>query len=215
MLINWLGHSCFLLTNDNNDRVLVDPYDSYVGKEMTKVSADVVVLSHGHKDHSAVENVISPQIIIDKMGKFCYNNIKINTFYRYHDNKGGDLRGKTLITTIKTDGLNICHLGDIGEDCTDDIASSIGNTDILLIPVGGTYTIDSKQAKVYVDKLKPNIVIPMHYKNSFCVFDIDGVDNFTALFDKKVIIKNTTKDLLITKETLKTSKPNIILMQLA
>jgi L-ascorbate metabolism protein UlaG (beta-lactamase superfamily) len=215
MIINWLGHSCFLITNDNNDTLIIDPYESYVGKEMDKVSSDVVVISHEHKDHCAIQNVNFPKKIIDKMGSFWYNDIKINTFYRYHDNKGGTLRGKTLITKIITNGFHLCHLGDIGEDCSDDIVFQIGKTDILFIPVGGTYTIDSKQAKIYVEKIQPKIVIPMHYKNEYCVFDIDNVEEFLKKLDKANITNYTEKNLLITKEILKKQMLNIILMKLA
>jgi L-ascorbate metabolism protein UlaG (beta-lactamase superfamily) len=215
MIINWLGHSCFFITNDDKTRIIIDPYDSYVGKSMEKVCADVVCISHKHKDHCAIDNVKNPQMIIDKIGDFCYNNVKINTFYRYHDNRGGTLRGKTLITKIITDEISLCHLGDIGEECSNDIALQIGKIDILFIPVGGTYTIDSKQAKIYVEKLQPKIVIPMHYKNEYCVFDIDSVEEFTKMFDSANIIKATEKNLLITKEKFVKQMFNIILMQLA
>lgn len=215
MIINWLGHSCFLITNDDKASIVIDPYDSYVGKEMGKVAADVVVTSHQHKDHCAIDNVKNPQMIIDTNGDFGYNDIKINTFYRYHDNKGGTLRGKTLITKIITDGITLCHLGDIGEECSDDITSQIGKIDVLFIPVGGTYTIDSTEAKIYVEKLQPKIVIPMHYKNKYCVFDIDGLEEFTKKFNQANIIKNIDQNLLITKEILKKQMFNIFLMQIA
>ncbi|HKL73392.1 MAG TPA: MBL fold metallo-hydrolase, partial [Clostridia bacterium] len=121
MVIKWLGHSCFLISNDEATTILTDPYDSYVGRKMPKVSADVVITSHSHKDHSAINNVNSYKKVIDNIGEYCYNDIKIITFCRNHDNMGGNLRGKTLITKIITDGLSLCHLGDIGEFCTEDI----------------------------------------------------------------------------------------------
>lgn len=215
MIIKWLGHSCFLLTNEDGDKLIIDPYDSYVGKEMSKVGADVAVVSHNHKDHCAVNIVQNLQRVIDKEGEFWYNKINIKTLYRYHDNKGGTLRGKTLITKIITDGLTLCHLGDIGEDCTTEVVSQIGVCNILFIPVGGRYTIDSIQAKAYVESIKPNIVIPMHYKTKYCVFDIDKIEKFVEKFDKTNILKLQEKQLIVTNENFEKGKLNIILMEIA
>lgn len=215
MQINWLGHSSFLLKDNTGASILTDPYDKYVGRQFPKVSADIVVISHKHKDHSAIEQVQSFNKIIDSEEFFCYNDIIIKSFYRYHDNKCGALRGKTLITKIQTEQLTLCHMGDIGEDCSNEIVDEIGKVDILFIPVGGTYTIDCMQAKIYIEKINPKVVIPMHFKNKFCVFPIDGVDRFVALFDKSIVktIQDTT--LNITKEMLDKEKFNIILMQIA
>ncbi|HOO23291.1 MAG TPA: MBL fold metallo-hydrolase [Clostridia bacterium] len=214
MIISWLGHSSFLITDSEGTRVLTDPYGSYVGREMTRVDTDVVILSHSHKDHSALDKAGTYQKIIDTAGEFCYNKIKFEAFYRYHDNKGGTLRGKTLITRIHSDGLTVCHMGDIGEDVSDEIIREIGHVDVLLIPIGGTYTINAQEAKKYVDRINPSIVIPMHYKNMYCVFDIDRADSFIAQFAKNQIIQSGENQLNITEELL-TGDTKIILMRIA
>jgi L-ascorbate metabolism protein UlaG (beta-lactamase superfamily) len=215
MELKWLGHSSFLITSVTGDTVLIDPYDEYVGRIFPKVSADVVVLSHQHKDHSAIDKVQKFNKLIDNEGVYCYNKIMISAFYRNHDNEGGVLRGKSLITKFQIDSLSLCHMGDIGEDCSDLLVEEIGKTDVLFLPVGGTYTIDSRQAEVYVEKINPKIVIPMHFRNEYCNFPIEPVENFVELFDKS-IVKKCDKDIFkIEKDTLNMNKYNIILMHLA
>lgn len=213
MEIRWLGHSSFLITDSKGFSILTDPYDKYVGKFFPFVSANIVITSHKHKDHSAVCEVQKYDKHIDNECDYCYNGIKLKTFLRNHDDKGGVLRGKTLITKLNIDNITLCHMGDIGEDCTDELVALIGNIDVLMIPVGGTYTIDAHEAKKYIEKIKPKIVIPMHYKNKYCVFDIDKVDSFVSLFDKSICKNVQDTTLYITKEMLNSYDLNIILLR--
>ena len=99
----------------------------------------------------------------------------------------GKKRGKNLIFTYRLDGVDVCHLGDIGEECSARIIDAVGTVNVLLIPVGGRYTIDAELAKDYVDKLMPDIVIPMHYATDDLKFDLDGVEEFLDKFDEECI----------------------------
>ena len=191
MKIQWLGHSCFNI-NENGLTIVTDPYNNYIGYNMPKQSADIVTVSHSHKDHSAVENVINNSMIISKEGTYDINGVKIDAIHTYHDNKNGLLRGENIIFIYDFNGIRVCHMGDIGQDFDPSIVKNINNIDILLIPVGAVYTIDYKMAKKYVDEIKPKVVIPMHYKRDKLTFDLDKVDKFLNLFYKSSIIYLST-----------------------
>lgn len=184
MKIEWLGHSGFRLTESTGTIVVTDPYGSYIGESMPKVDADAVTVSHKHDDHSAVELVGGEPLILDKTGAFEINGIHIYSVMSYHDKKKGALRGKNLVFKFRMDGVDICHLGDIGEDVSPMLAELIAPVNVLLIPVGGNYTINARQAKEYVDFLMPDVVIPMHYAVKETELDIEKVDDFLDLFDE-------------------------------
>ena len=155
---------------------------------MPEVTADVVTVSHKHDDHSYVGAVKGNPMIIDTVGYFdVKDSIGILGIETNHDEVDGEKRGKNIIYKYRIDGIDVCHMGDIGEECTPELAEAIGPVNILLIPVGGEYTIDADVAKDYVDKLMPDMVIPMHYRTRGVDLDIDKVDAFLRHFDDEMI----------------------------
>ena len=196
MILEYLGHSCFRITTKNNTTILTDPYTK-VGYELpTSLTADVVTVSHGHFDHNYIDGVKEVEKIVDTVGSHQYKDVCIDGFICNHDEKGGVLRGKNIVFTIMADGYKICHLGDIGEACNQEITEKIGKVDVLLIPVGGTYTIDAKGAKDYVDKIAPKLVIPMHYKPIDGKLDIADEKEFLSLCNIKYpVCENGVLDL--------------------
>lgn len=188
MEIEWLGHSCFKITKSTGTVIITDPYKSYVGFGMPKISGDIVTVSHGHDDHNNIEGVGGDFLLIDKPDVVTCKGVTIMGFKSFHDSVEGKLRGENIVFKYSVDGMDICHLGDIGENCSVDLINDIMPIDVLLIPVGGKYTIDAERAKAYVDALMPSIVIPMHYRTKNCAFDIDKLDNFLKLFNEDDII---------------------------
>lgn len=188
MKIQWLGHSAFRLEESTGTAIVTDPYHPYIGIEMPQISADAVTISHGHRDHSHLESVSGAPLVIRDLGAFEVKGVHIQGFKAYHDdNKGGE-RGEVHVYKFRMDGVEICHLGDIGEDCNIRIVETVMPVNVLLIPVGGTYTIDAAQAKEYVDKIMPDIVIPMHYRAKDVKLEIDKVNDFLELFDDDQIV---------------------------
>lgn len=185
MKIKWLGHSSFLLTESTGISVLTDPFDpEMVGYGFSAPKVDIVTVSHGHADHNYVKGVKSCKQVYDASGKFEYEGrVHITGIQSFHDDEEGALRGKNTIYKIGMDGVNVCHMGDIGEPCSPELIERLLPVDVLMIPVGGNYTIDAELAKEYVDRLMPEIVIPMHYKIKHCELDIDKVEPFVRMFD--------------------------------
>ncbi len=198
MKIQYLGHSCYVVIDEKGTKVLTDPYQK-VGYEMPKgVCADVVTVSHGHFDHNFGEGV-KTDIVLTATERFCKNGVEIYGVKSYHDPKKGALRGENIIYIYEMDGKRLCHMGDIGEECSAEIAQRIGKIDILFIPVGGTYTVDALGAKKYVDALRPKVVVPMHYKPKDGTLDIDGISSFLSLYPDGQIVVRKEGEIEITE----------------
>lgn len=161
-----LGHSSFKLVG-KEATIVCDPFlSSRVGIPLPKVEADIVTISHHHEDHDNVEGVKGSNICFDTPGEYEIKNSEIKGIQSNHDTKNGEERGLNTIFTYEIDSINICHLGDLGTALTSDQLDKIGEVDVLLIPVGGTYTIGPKEAIKVISDINPKIVIPMHYKVS-------------------------------------------------
>lgn len=183
MKLRYLGHSSFALTSNSGTTAITDPYEGSIGFAMPPVSAQAVTLSHHHYDHCNVSAVHGSPVVFDKAQRTCVGDIAIEGIGSYHDNCKGKMRGENVIFKLNVDGVVFCHLGDLGEEISPPLVSATGAVDVLLIPVGGTYTIDALTAKKYVEAIKPKIVIPMHFKTEDLTLDIDGADRFLSLFD--------------------------------
>lgn len=180
MNIKWLGHACFLLTSEAGEKVITDPYDTSVGYRMPPVAADVVTVSHNHFDHNYIKAVSGSYKLVDSPGEYEVKGLKIKGVPSWHDDAGGAKRGPNVIFNITIDGIRVCHCGDLGHVLSGEQADKIGEVDVLMVPVGGTYTVDAKGAAGVVRQLNPSVVIPMHYKTPVIDFPIDGVEKFIS-----------------------------------
>lgn len=180
MQIKWLGHSSFVVTSDKGQRIITDPFTVGRGISYAPIdeSADVVTISHDHGDHNNGSTVKGNPQILRGEGIRQIEGTVFEAIPSYHDAAQGSQRGNNTIFCFAVDGINLCHLGDLGHELTDEQVADIGNVDILMIPVGGNYTLDARQATVVYQALRSKIVIPMHYKTAKCAYPIATVDEF-------------------------------------
>jgi L-ascorbate metabolism protein UlaG (beta-lactamase superfamily) len=179
MKIKWLGHACFLITADDGTRIITDPFGEYPGLRYKAVdeSADVVLVSHDHGDHTGRKVGGNPARVAGS-GRSKVAGIEFTGIATYHDTSEGSERGPNLVFCFTVDGIRICHLGDLGHDLSETQVGEIGPVDVLIVPVGGFFTIDAAVATSVCDRIKPRVIIPMHYKNDKCDFPIAGVEEF-------------------------------------
>jgi L-ascorbate metabolism protein UlaG (beta-lactamase superfamily) len=177
--IRWHGHACWEITN--NLTLATDPHD---GKSIgipapSGVAGDIVLVSHDHYDHNSVKNVEKPgsKVVMDDR-KRTIDNVEISGVESFHDEAQGAKRGNNIIYKFTMDGIKFCHLGDLGHDLDEETVQKIGEVDVLFIPIGGTFTVDDKQAWDVIKKIQPRIVIPMHYKIGGLSLPIAGIDAF-------------------------------------
>lgn len=206
MDIYWYGQACFKLKGKGVS-VVIDPfYPEFTGLKLPKeVVGEVVLCSHEHEDHSNSEAILTPQgekpMIFKESGEYEVGGVVISAISSFHDSSQGSERGKNIIFHLMFEGLDIVHLGDLGQSkLTEEQVAEIGETDILLIPVGGTYTINAKMASDIVSQLEPKIIIPMHYKVEGLKFPLDGVENFLKEMGAEGVVAQPK--LSITKERL-------------
>ena len=183
MIFTCIGHAKFLIELENGMRIVTDPYDSTCGYPVEPMQADVVLVSHGHHDHSAVETIKGNPRVIDKAGTYDLDeSVRVIAVEADHDEAGGTKRGKTLLFSLQAEGLNAVHLGDLGHLPTQAQAEAIGTADVLMVPVGGFYTIDAPTAKQTAELLHARVVLPMHYKTRVNAdWPIAPVDDFLAI----------------------------------
>lgn len=215
MDIYWGGQALFKIKG-KQAAVVVDPFDpDFVGLKLPKdLISDVVLISHDHKDHNNFEAVTgvngkSP-MVFDGPGEYEVNGVVITGVSSFHDNSQGSQRGKNIIFHLSFDGLNIVHLGDLGQfELSEAQIAQISETDILLIPVGGVYTIDSKVAAGIVSQLEPRIIVPMHYLIEGLKFELDPLEKFL----KEMGAENITPQpkLSITKDKLP-EEPQVVIL---
>jgi len=180
MKIKWLGHACFVITSSGGTKIITDPFlvDRGIHYSPINEEADIVLVSHDHWDHNNISAVEGKPVIIKDSGIHIVKSIEFKGVATYHDNSSGKDRGPNNIFCFCLDKINICHLGDLGHTLSQQQIIDTGKVDILLIPVGGNYTINATDANDLCDKLKPKLVIPMHFKNDRCDFPIDDVTPF-------------------------------------
>lgn len=181
MNIKWYGHSCFLLTSANGVRVLCDPYSPEVGTNLEDIEADIVTVSHHHFDHDCISVVGGEYILVDKCERIEHEGIIIEGINTFHDTEGGAKRGTNIMFKITMDGMSVLHCGDLGHTLDAETIERVGNVDVLLVPIGGTYTLDYIGARAVANQLKQKVVIPMHYKTPNCKLDeLAPIDAFIS-----------------------------------
>jgi len=164
MTIIWYGQSCFRLEG-KNVRVLIDPFSKEIGLRPPRLNDNIYLVTHDHYDHNNVKGVSDESFVIDGPGEYEKAGVQIVGALSYHDDSQGAERGLNSIYVITMEGIRFCHLGDLGQlKLSDEQVDIIGSIDVLFVPVGGTYTIDGKQAVGIVKQIEPKIIVPMHYK---------------------------------------------------
>lgn len=214
MIITYLGQSCFKLQDKIGSEgvtVATDPFDKTVGFDVPRFEADIVTVSHSHFDHNNISAIRGNPFIADMPGEYDARGASIVGIDSYHDEKEGKERGKNIIFSIVIDDITVVHLGDLGHVLDSKQLEKLAGTDILLVPVGGKYTIDAKKAVEVVSQIEPRIVIPMHYKTKESKIDIDGVDKFI----KEIGLKPRYEEKLkISKKDLPSEEMELVVLNI-
>lgn len=180
MKIKWLGHACFLIEGEQG-RLITDPYDESIPYRPPDFSVDVVTVSHDHFDHNAVGRVKGSPAVVRGEGVHSASGIRFQGIASFHDESGGTKRGANTIFAFEIERIRMAHLGDLGETLSEEQAAALSDVEVLLIPVGGYYTIGANEAAALVNRLPGlRVVIPMHYKTDRLGddFPIAPVENF-------------------------------------
>ncbi len=190
--ISWAGQSCFQISvsngKDNTINIVIDPFDEKIGLKAPNFEADILLVTHPHQDHDNIKAVKGSPFLIDGPGEYEIKGVFVQGINSFHDDSQGKERGANTIYIIETDNIRFCHLGDLGQkQLTDEQLEKIGSIDVLMIPVGGVYAIDSHEAAKITGQIEPKIVIPMHYELPKLNIKLDDVNKFLKAMGKKDI----------------------------
>ena len=164
MKLRYYGHACFALRLADGTALVIDPFDPSVPYLVCDAACDAALLTHGHFDHNYTKALTGDFQTIDAPGEYNIGGAKITAIPCFHDNEGGAKRGKNLIYRIDADGLSIAHLGDLGHLPNDEQLAALKGLDVLLIPIGGFYTLDTPEAEEVISLVKPRCAVAMHYR---------------------------------------------------
>ena len=215
MKIAWYGQSCFklLVKTNNGDKItiLIDPFSKDIGLNPPRCGADIVIVSHEHFDHNNVKTVSGEPFIIDGPGEYDVKKVFIRGIYSFHDNSKGEEQGVNTISIIEAEDMKICHLGDLGQkELSDNQLEKIGEVDILMIPVGGVYTINGSEAVKIINQIEPKVVIPMHYKIPGLNVKLNPVEKFLEEIGAE---KEIMEELSIQKKELTEEEMKVVVMK--
>ena len=213
--MKWLGHACFYFTSPGGVRVLTDPFDAKVPYPRPARECDVVTISHEHGDHNCVVDLMgSPKVLrgLDPESKEVrkinedVGDVRFRTVASFHDPEGGSKRGRNAIFVMDFAGLKVVHLGDLGHPLSPVQVNEIGPCDILMVPVGGYYTVDGKTAAAVQRSLAPRVTVPMHFKTqSIASWPISGPEEFLMGQER---VRNIGKEVDVDRWTLP-EKPEV------
>lgn len=216
MQIYWFGQACFRISLMKNRsepiNIVIDPFSDDIGLKMPSLEADILLVSHSHYDHNNISKIKAEPFLIREPGEYEIKGVFFQAIPSFHDQFQGRERGENLIFTLEAEDIKLCHLGDFGQrELSEEQLEKIGEVDILMIPVGGIYTIDAHQARDIISQIEPKIVIPMHYFLPGLKIKLDGLDKFLQAIGQKKI--EPQPKLKIQKKDLPSEETKIIFLE--
>ncbi|HEB14100.1 MAG TPA: hypothetical protein ENI09_01685 [candidate division WWE3 bacterium] len=214
MRIRFLGHSSFEI-EAGGVTVVTDPFDSdKVGLPFPKVGADLVLSSHDHLDHNAVDAVAGEPFAVSGPGEYEVGGVKVRGFETFHDDKEGKERGKNTVYLFQVEGITLCHLGDLGHVLGEKVAEEIGELDVLFVPVGGVYTINPEQAAKVAAQLESKYIVPMHYRVEGMAKTFDELQPISTFLEEMgVESPEPKKELSVSKKSLP-EEPEVVVLEI-
>ena len=215
MHIIWHGQSCFEIAASQKVGeqviIIIDPFSEDIGLKLPKLEADILLVTHSHYDHNNVKGVGGSTFLAQGPGEYERKDIFIQGIPSFHDEKEGKERGQNTIYIIEAEGMRLCHLGDFGQkELTPEQLEQIGDIDILMVPIGGTYTIDARGAAKIISQIEPRIFIPMHYRLPQLSIKIDGLEPFLSEMGRKSA--EPQEKLLVKKKDLIAEETKIVVL---
>jgi len=216
MKIVWHGHSLFQITTNpeknNQVQIVIDPFDKSIGLRVPKLEADILLVTHQHHDHNNIKAVSGNPFLIEGPGEYEVKGVFIRGILSFHDDSRGKERGMNTIYVMESEDIKLCHLGDFGQkELTEEQMEKIGEIDILMIPVGGNYTISLKEVAKIMSQLEPKITIPMHYAIPKLKIKLNPLNRFLKMFGIKSL--TPLNKLSIKKKDIPADEAKIIVLK--
>ena len=215
MQLIWKGQACFQIIAQKGKqeslKIVIDPYSEEIGLKLSPLEADIALFTHDHFDHNNAKALKGTPFLIANPGEYDAKGAFIQGIFSYHDEQEGKERGTNTIYTIEVEDMRICHLGDFGQkELSAEQLEAIGDVDILMVPVGGTYTIDAKTASHIVNQIEPKIAVPMHYALPKLKVKLAGVEEFLKVMGAKAV--QPEEKLTVKAKDLTTEETKVVVL---
>ena len=207
MKLKYYGHACFTLRFADGTTLAIDPFDESVTYAPCDAICDAALLSHDHFDHNHTQSLRGDFAVLREAGSYEVRGVRVTAVHSFHDKQRGALRGKNLIFRIEGDGLTIVHLGDLGHMPDEEQLQAISGADVMLIPIGGTYTIDTPEAEELIRRAQPKHAVAMHFRTP----DYDFNTSTCEAFARDMQAVRMPREVEITKENLSSLPEAMIL----
>ena len=207
MKLKYYGHACFTLRFADGTTLAIDPFDESVTYAPCDAVCDAALLSHDHFDHNHVQSLRGEFVVLRESGSYDVRGVRITAVPSFHDKQRGALRGNNLIFRIEGDGLTIVHLGDLGHMPDEKQLEAMSGADIMLVPIGGTYTIDTPEAEELIRLAQPKHAVAMHFRTPDYDFNTSTCD----AFERDMGAARMPREVEITLETLSSLPEAMIL----
>ena len=195
MQITWYGHSCFLIKTSIGKRILIDPFDNTLGYDSNFPKCDLITISNAYFNNSFLNQLNIQTQIINEAGIFDTNYLKIEGINSFHDKCNGFKRGPNIIYVFRNEKYSICHLGNLGHIPSSSALEKLKNIDILLVPIGGHFTLNGFEAAKLCKLISPKFIIPMQYKTNKSSLYLDDPKNFIISMKHIKKINSNTLDI--------------------
>ncbi|MDD4155872.1 MAG: MBL fold metallo-hydrolase [Candidatus Cloacimonetes bacterium] len=176
----WFGHSMWSIETEEK-RIIIDPFSDIGYKLPTNLTADIVISSHDHHDHNNFKLFLPPFQKITQIGTYQIQDIRIKLIEASHGRFNGKNLGDIYMSLIFVDGISVLHCGDLGVIPNEETIADIADIDVIMVPIGGNYTLNAQTAYDFISLIKPKYVFPMHYKTSKIEIDIEPIDDFKSI----------------------------------
>jgi L-ascorbate metabolism protein UlaG (beta-lactamase superfamily) len=216
MQITWKGQSCFQISvnlgKGEQVNIVIDPFDEATGLRVPKLEADLLLISHDHHDHNNTKAVDGKFLLVEGPGEYEAKGVYVQGIPAFHDDEQGKEKGVNTIYVVEAEDLRICHMGDLGQkELTDEQLEKIGDVDVLMIPIGGNFTISAKESMKIMSQIEPRIIIPMHYSLPKLKIKLDGLEVFLKAMGMKKI--DPLPKLSIKKKDISAEEAKIIVLE--
>ena len=188
--MHYFGHSAFMWRSPKGYRILIDPYGNPTGprwfhRPFPSVRCDIVLVTHPHFDHDAVDRVQGRPTFLRHPLELCGDDFRIRGIMGKHAKDFGQEFGQqNLIFIVQTAGITFCHLGDNRADLSEATLNALGEVDVLMVSVDESqHLLTYAEVDQIVACLKPAIVIPMHYwikGLTASTSSLGGIENWLA-----------------------------------
>ncbi len=199
MKLEFIAHATFLIELSDGRRLIIDPYQSMTFNGRFNypafvTQADFALITHEHIDHNYTADLCSIPVIVRHDWRD--NHLTIRSIFVWHDQyQGTKFGGGVHAKIIEADGLRIAHLGDCGEHLSAETIARFGHLDLLILPVGGFYTLNGDDAAVLAKRISAKTIFPCHYRTSLCTLPIEPPDRFLSHFDHYTTLEHGVYDV--------------------